>query len=108
MDFLDKPDWLHTPSDGRGRRIVTVDGVEVDKVMEADTLHGYVVRAVYPYEIDGEDGVVTERLYGVVKVAQMPTTYSDLTGWQKFEFWFWISLIPVVTLGTIFAAWRFS
>lgn len=63
----------HFSADNGDVGVVYLNGVEIDHVMVANTHFGYVIKAVYPYELT-EDGldIKTERLDGAVRVACPP------------------------------------
>ena len=75
---MTRPDWIHTPDDGRGFRRVFVDSVEIEKVFYADTKVGFCDICVMPLRVidDADHGrkVETRRLYGrvVVKPDERP------------------------------------
>lgn len=62
-------DHIHTPSDGRGRRVVYVNGKEVERVVLADTRRGVVFRVAYPYQLTARGHrMKCERICGQVTV----------------------------------------
>ncbi|MBD1602094.1 hypothetical protein [Pseudomonas typographi] len=64
---------IHTPGDGRGRRLVYVNGNAVDGVVWADTKRGIVRYMPKPYRVKrpGGDEVYTRTLRGHVTVVPM-------------------------------------
>jgi hypothetical protein len=61
-----KPPWVHTPDDGRGKRTVFLDGVELRQVIHADELAGVVEYCEMPIRIAGGHVVTTRRTGNVV------------------------------------------
>ncbi|MDX3932683.1 MAG: hypothetical protein QHC77_12190 [Stenotrophomonas sp.] len=60
---------IHTPDDGRGRRLVTVDGKVVEKVRYADTRKGIVRHYDTPLRIHKHGKRAIERTkHGTVRV----------------------------------------
>lgn len=59
----------HSLDDGRGYRLVYLDGVEVERVTEAfESDQGWVTFAKYPFEIDENNQVITHTKHGKVVV----------------------------------------
>ena len=63
---MTRPDWIHTPDDGRGFRRVFVNGVEVKSVY-ADTRRGYCEIYEEPLTVVGGE-LKTRWLHGKVVV----------------------------------------
>ena len=63
---MTRPDWIHTPDDGRGLRRVFVDGVEV-KAVYTDTRRGYCEAYEEPLTVVGGE-LKTRWLHGKVVV----------------------------------------
>ena len=62
-------DHIHTPSDGRGIRIVRVNGKVIDRVLYADTKRGIVRRADNHLKLDKwGKRVLTRTIRGKVTV----------------------------------------
>lgn len=62
-------DHIHRPDDGRGYRIVWLDGRQMQQVMLADTKKGKVVVLRTPLQLDKyRKRVLTTTLYGEVTV----------------------------------------
>ncbi len=58
---MSAPTHVHTPSDGRGRRRVLLNGVVVDRVVFADTRKGVVRHFDRPAQIHKHGKRVIER-----------------------------------------------
>lgn len=46
---------VHTPDDGKGRRIVKVNGIEIEHAIYADTEKGVVIAHKIPLEVDNDE-----------------------------------------------------
>ncbi|WP_296230426.1 hypothetical protein [Pseudomonas sp. UBA4617] len=66
------PSSFHHAGDGRGRRLVFVNGNEVDSVLWCDTAAGVCVYAPQPVKVKrpAREEIYTRRLRGVVTVQQ--------------------------------------
>ena len=62
-------DWIHTPDDGRGLRVVTLNGVVIDRCVYADTKKGIVRFHDNPAKVHKYGKRIIERtLHGAVEV----------------------------------------
>ncbi|ETF08350.1 hypothetical protein [Pseudomonas moraviensis] len=65
---------VHTVEDGRGERLVFLDGTQVQDAFFADTQLGLVVAYCDPVEvIPGTDRIDSYHAWGDVRVSQVPT-----------------------------------
>lgn len=69
-----QPPWIHRFDDDRGVRKVLLDGVEVEKVLFADTQKGVIERYCLPLTPDKDGNLATEVLHGQVEVIPWPST----------------------------------
>lgn len=64
--------WVHLPDDGRGIRMVTVDGIPVERVVYADTRRGLVRACHQPLRVNRRREVArTYKVRGLVEVQSL-------------------------------------
>lgn len=67
-----QPRHIHTPEDGRGQRIIYVNGKRLNKVLYADTKRGIVDHFDDPPKVDKHGKrLITRRKRGNVRVEVM-------------------------------------
>jgi hypothetical protein len=59
---------IHTPNDGRGRRVVLVNGKRVDRVTCADTRRGLIRYVPHPLRLNKREQVIERTRRGKVEV----------------------------------------
>ena len=75
--------YIHTPDDGRGARVVFIDGAEIHDIAYANTKSGVVLQ--YKRNMDGEfilnksgTGILKRWLHGDVVVKEMVTYNAEI------------------------------